>query len=310
MNPSSLRQESICAILPAFNEGDNLLQVVDELALELRGLFASWEIVVVDDGSTDDTRQVLDELSQRHERLRYLRQSPNRGKSDALRLGFEQTSSDLVMLMDADGQDDPGSLPAMLAELDSGQDLATGRRADRHDRFAKRTTSKVFNWTTARITRVPGSDFNSGFKLMRRDVTEQLNLYGELHRYIPVLTAWSGFRVGEVDVAHRDRLHGDSKYGRSRFWRGMLDLFTVKFLITYDRRPFHLIGGTGLIVFAIGLALIFWMFLEWITGTTVGNRPALLAGVTFTVLGVQLVCVGLIAELIVHFHYERLRDPD
>ncbi len=309
MSSPPLRHESISAVLPAFNEADNLAQVVDELADQLAGLFAHWEIVVVDDGSTDGTQSVLEALSQRHDQLTSLRQPTNRGKSDAVRLGFDTTSSDLVMLMDADGQDDPGSLSAMLAEIDAGLDLVTGRRVDRHDRFVKRTTSTVYNWTTAHITGVPGSDFNSGFKLMRREVADQLSLYGELHRYIPVLAAWSGFQVGEVDVSHRDRLHGETKFGRSRFWRGMLDLFTVKFLTTYDRRPFHLIGGTGLVVFAMGLALVFWMLIEWITGTAVGNRPALLAGVTFTVVGVQLVCVGLIAELVVHLHYERRRDP-
>ena len=184
------------------------------------------------------------------------------------------------------------------------------RRADRQDRFVKRTTSRLYNRTTAAISGVAGSDFNSGFKLMRRAVTDELNLYGELHRYIPVLAAWAGFRVTEVDVNHRDRLHGTSKFGRSRFWRGMLDLFTVKFLTTYDRRPFHLIGGSGLTVGTVGLALMIWMLAERLAGNSVGNRPALLAGVTLFVVGVQLVSVGLLAELLLHLHHERRRPPD
>ena len=308
MSTASPRSESICAVLPAYNEADNLPDVINELAGELDRHFAVWRILVVDDGSTDATESVLAELQPHQPRLEILHVRVNRGKSNALRLAFENATEDLVMLLDADGQDDPAALAALLGALDDGNDLVTGRRASRQDRFVKRTTSKLYNRTTALLTGVDGQDFNSGLKLMRREISDQLNLYGELHRYIPVLAAWSGFRVTEVDVNHRDRLHGSSKFGRNRFWRGMLDLFTVKFLVTYDRRPFHLIGGSGLLVGAVGLALMTWMLVERIAGNTVGSRPALLAGVTLFVVGVQLVSVGLLAELMLHLHHER-RDP-
>ncbi len=302
------RTESICAILPAYNESENLPEVIGELATVLDEEFAEWQIMVVDDGSVDDTAKVLDDIESRYPQVSSIRIRVNRGKSNALRIAFESVSTDLVMLMDADGQDDPAALPLLLEQIDLGFDLVTGRRHVRHDRFLKRTTSKLYNLATAKMTGVDGSDFNSGFKVMRRAVADQLSLYGELHRYIPVLAAWSGFRVTETDVNHRDRLHGSSKFGGNRFWRGMLDLFTVKFLITYDRRPFHLIGGLGLTVGAVGVALLVWMLVERIMGNAVGDRPALLAGVTLFVVGVLLVSVGLLAELILHLHHERRRD--
>ena len=302
--------ESICAVLPAYNEADNLAEVVAELAAELDTHFTDWRILVVDDGSTDGTGDVITQLETEQPRLDHITIRTNRGKSNALRVAFQNVEEDLVVLLDADGQDDPSELAALYESLQAGHDLVTGRRADRQDRFIKRTTSRLYNRTTAAISGVSGSDFNSGFKLMRRTVTDELNLYGELHRYIPVLAAWAGFRVTEVDVNHRDRLHGTSKFGRSRFWRGMLDLFTVKFLTTYDRRPFHLIGGSGLTVGAVGFALMVWMLVERLSGGEVGNRPALLAGVTLFVVGVQLVSVGLLAELLLHLHHERRRPPD
>ena len=158
--------------------------------------------------------------------------------------------------MDADGQDDPDELPRLLAALDGGLDLVTGRRAVRNDRFIKRNTSKLYNGVTAKVTGVPGKDFNSGLKAMRRELADSLEMYGELHRYIPVLAVWNGFRVGEVDVEHHERLHGTSKFGRARFWRGFLDLVTVKFLTTYTARPFHLFGGIGFVIGFIGIGLL------------------------------------------------------
>ncbi|MGB1504905.1 MAG: glycosyltransferase family 2 protein [Acidimicrobiales bacterium] len=306
----TIATDSICAVLPAYNEADNLPDVITELAEHLAVHFTEWRILVVDDGSTDDTAAVLAELESQHRQLSHLHIRTNRGKSNALRVAFENIHDDLIVLLDADGQDDPSELDALYKSLCAGHDLVTGRRADRHDRFVKRTTSRLYNRTTAAISGVPGTDFNSGFKLMRRTVADELNLYGELHRYIPVLAAWAGFRVTEVDVNHRDRLHGDSKFGRSRFWRGMLDLFTVKFLTTYDRRPFHLIGGSGLTLGSVGFALMVWMLIARLSGSEVGNRPALLAGVTLFVVGVQLVSVGLLAELLLHLHHERRRPPD
>lgn len=244
-------------------------------------------------------------LSQKDSRISILSFRRNRGKSAALQAAFDVVDSDLVLLMDADGQDDPKALPSLLEQIDNGFDLVTGQRETRNDRTVKRTTSKVYNYATRKATGVDGKDFNSGYKLMRGDVMENISMYGELHRYIPILASWSGFKVTEVPVNHRERAHGTTKFGINRFWRGMLDLFTVKFLTTYDRRPFHLVGAAGIVLVAIGGALLAWMLALLIGGVGVGNRPALLAGVMFVVVGVQLICVGLIAELIVHLDMQR-----
>ena len=178
----------------------------------------------------------------------------------------------------------------------------------RNDRLVKRHTSRLYNRVTAKVTGIEGEDFNCGLKAMKREVMNPLVLYGELHRYIPVLAQWNGFKVGEIDVEHAARLHGSSKFGRARFWRGFLDLLTVKFITTYTGRPFHLFGGLGIAFGAIGVLLLLWMFVEKLMGHGIGERPALIIGVLFTVVAVQLMTLGLLAELIVHFR--RDREPD
>lgn len=308
IDASVKRSDNVCALLPAYNEALNLPTITRELAEALEARFHDWEILVVNDGSADDTRQVMADITRTEPRISTLRLRGNSGKSEALRCGLEQIDADLVLLMDADGQDDPGELDALLAPIDAGIDLVTGRRSIRNDRFIKRHTSRLYNFATNRMTGVKGRDFNSGYKLMRRDVAESLVLYGELHRYIPVLADWAGFRISEVEVNHRNRLGGATKFGRNRFWRGMLDLVTVKFITTYDRRPFHLIGGAGLIISAVGGGLLTWMLILRFAGNPVGDRPALLAGVTLAVVGVQLVSLGLIAELIVNLDARRRRE--
>lgn len=290
---------AMCVVLPAYNEADNLPSVITELAEVLRARYASWSVLVVDDGSTDETEAVLEELGRSIPELTWVHLRRNYGKSEALRTAFEQVDAELVALMDADGQDDPAELDKLLAKIDEGYDLVTGRRSIRHDRFVKRTTSKVYNWTTSKVSGVEGRDFNSGFKLMRGEVVPYLNMYGEMHRYIPPLAEYAGFRTTEVDVNHRDRLAGSSKFGASRFWRGFFDLVTVKFLMTYNARPFHLIGAAGVVSGVFGFALLAWMFIVWLMGNPIGTRPALLIGVLLVVVSVQLVLVGLLAELMV-----------
>ena len=203
-------------------------------------------------------------------------------------------------MMDADGQDDPGELDKLLAGIDQGFDLVTGRRSIRNDRFVKRTTSRFYNWCTAKVSGVDGRDFNSGFKLMRGEVAKNLDLYGEMHRYIPPLAEWVGYRSVEIDVNHRERLAGESKFGPARFWRGFFDLITVKFLTTYDSRPFHLIGSMGFAAGLLGSILLAWMAIEKLQGNGIGTRPALTIGVLLVVVSVQLISVGLLAELFVH----------
>jgi dolichol-phosphate mannosyltransferase len=301
-----MNEIELSVLLPAYNEADNLPEVVPAIAAALDATGRTWEIVVVDDGSTDGTRTVMAGL--RSPQVRSIRLRRNSGKSAALSMGLDHVRGDLVVLMDADGQDDPTELGKLLAELDTGVDLVTGRRAVRHDRFVKRTTSRLYNGATAKVTGVPGKDFNSGFKVMRRDLADSLEMYGELHRYIPVLAVWNGFRVSEVDVAHHERLHGSSKFGRARFWRGFLDLVTVKFLTTYTARPFHLFGGLGFVIGAVGSVLLAWMLASKVMGNAIGSRPALQLGVLLVVVGVQMVSLGLLAELVVNLRRRRRLD--
>jgi glycosyltransferase involved in cell wall biosynthesis len=297
----------VSVVLPAYNERDNLAELLPETTSALRDAGLTFEVIVVDDGSTDGTTDLLREW--RSTEVLGVRLRRNAGKSAALDAGLARATGEYVVLMDADGQDDPREIPRLLAALDADDrlDLVTGRRAVRNDRFVKRTTSRLYNRVTALVTGVSGRDFNSGFKAMRRELATGLELYGELHRYIPVLAQWGGFRVGEIDVDHQPRRHGESKFGRARFWRGFLDLITVKFLTTYTGRPFHLFGGLGLVMGTVGSGLLGWMLLERITGQTVGTRPALLAGVLLVVVAVQMILLGLLAELSV---YLRRRPTD
>jgi glycosyltransferase involved in cell wall biosynthesis len=298
----------ISVVIPAYNEAETVGTLLDRLVSTLPSIASSWEVVVVDDGSTDGTADVIQRrhLANVHvERMRV-----NQGKSAALRRGLGIARGGIVVLMDADGQDDPDEIERLLGTLEHDDlDLVTGRRAHRNDRAAKRIPSRLYNWTTSRVTGVPGRDFNSGFKAMRSDVATSLDLYGELHRYIPVLAAWNGYRTGEVDVAHRPRAGGTSKFGLNRFWRGMLDLITVKFLTTYNARPFHLFGGVAAVVGLVGTAILAWMLALRISGEEVGTRPALLAGVLLVVVAVQLASFGLLAELMVHLRRPTRPDP-
>jgi glycosyltransferase involved in cell wall biosynthesis len=295
----------VSVVVPAYNERPNLAELVPETVEVLAGAGVTFELIVVDDGSTDGTATLMRGL--RSPEVRYLRMRRNGGKSAALSAGLSRVKGEFVVLMDADGQDDPHEIPRLLKMLEAGEeggddavDLVTGRRADRQDRFIKKHTSKAYNWVTNRVTGVSGRDFNSGLKAMRRELATSLQLYGELHRYIPVLAVWQGFTVGEVDVTHHDRRHGKSKFGKARFWRGFLDLITVKFLTTWTVRPFHLFGGMGVIMGLVGSGLLGWMLVERVMGEQVGNRPALLAGVLLVVVAVQMISLGLLAELSVH----------
>lgn len=295
----------VSVVLPAYNEADNLAELVPEITAVLQDAGLTHEVLVVDDGSTDGTAELMRQFQGRDVRTVTLRR--NVGKSAALDAGLARVEGEYVVLMDADGQDDPQQIPKLLVALDADGDLdlVTGRRAVRQDRLVKRGTSRLYNRTTSLVTGVDGNDFNSGFKAMRRELATTLGLYGELHRYIPVLAQWRGFKVAEVDVEHHERRHGESKFGRARFWRGFLDLITVKFLTTYTGRPFHLFGGIGVVTGVVGTALLTWMLVERIMGNRVGTRPALIAGVLLVVVAIQMVMLGLMAELSVFLRRDR-----
>jgi glycosyltransferase involved in cell wall biosynthesis len=294
------RPLSISLVVPALNEADNLVETIPAAIAVLEEMGIDYEVLVIDDGSKDGTRQVLHQLRSTFPHLRSVSLRRNTGKASALTIGFDLAKYDVFVMMDADGQDEPREIPALTAKLDEGFDLVTGRRATRQDRFLKRHTSQLYNATTSWVSGVPGRDFNSGLKVLRREVAESVDIYGELHRYLPVLAAWSGFAVTEVEVEHHPRLHGQTKYGIARFWRGFFDLGTVKFITSYNRRPFHLFGGAGVFSALIGTGLLIWMFIRHVMGLPVGTHPALITGVLFEVVAVQLLSFGLLGELLVY----------
>jgi dolichol-phosphate mannosyltransferase len=294
----------ISVVIPAWNEAENLTVLVPRVTSALTGLAGEWRVLVVDDGSTDDTAQVVAKLAAEDARVALLQHRRNLGKAAALDHGFSwvlEEGADVVVMMDADGQDDPAELPRLLEALGSA-DLVTGARLKRQDRFIKRNTSKLYNWTTGRLSGAPGRDFNSGYKVMRADVARDVTpmLYGEMHRYLTVIAHQAGYRVAEVPVEHHARMSGSSKYGPARFWRGFSDLLTVRFLMSYENRPSHLFGGIGAVCFLLGTLTLLYLTAVKLTGEAIGGRPLLLAGVLFTVVGLQLVLFGLLAELVVH----------
>lgn len=296
---------SIWVVIPAYNEAESLPVFIPELAAELAGVDRGGQILVVDDGSTDATGQVLDDLGDSHLNLHTLTQGRNLGKARALQRGFQHaldSDADLVVMMDADGQDNPAALPDLLAELDRGNGLVSGARSVRRDRFVKRSTSRLYNAVTRVVGGAPTTDNNSGFKMMRPGVVEDVIplMYGELHRYITVIAHWSGHRISEVTVDHRPRRFGHTKYGLNRFWRGFLDLVTIRFLLGYESRPFHLFGLVGVFGLLLGGVILSYLTVTWFLGDPIGERPLLILGVLLVVAGLQLMIFGLLAELLVY----------
>jgi len=297
--------KQICVVIPAFNEAENLTEVIPEIMRNLEPVDPGGYVLVVDDGSTDDTRRVMADLRLAYPSLRHERLNRNSGKAVALQRGFDVALEDgatVIIMMDADGQDDPAEIATLVQKLDSGFDLVTGSRINRQDRFIKRTTSRLFNRVTKVLSGAPGQDFNSGFKVMTAATAKDLSsmLYGEMHRYITVIVFWMGYRISDVSVNHRERMHGSTKYGLNRFWRGFMDLLTVRFLMSYQQRPSHLFGGIGLASSFLGSLILVYLLIEKIGGEAVGNRPMLTAAVLLIVVGLQLFLFGLLAEIIVY----------
>src|ERR671911_2687838 len=227
------------------------------------------------------------------------------GEPAALAAGFAQAQGETVVTIDGDLQDDPSEIPRLLAKLDEGFDLVTGWKAKRRDPLRRRILSWIFNAVTGRVSGLRLHDMNCGLKAYRAEVVRGLALYGELHRFIPVLAHYRGFRVAEIPVNHRPREHGRSRYGLERYLRGFFDLITVTFMGRYRYRPLHLFGGLGLALGVVGLVVCLYLTILWFTGEAIGHRPLLTLGVLLVVVGVQLVSLGLVSELVASHHEER-----
>jgi dolichol-phosphate mannosyltransferase len=304
----------ISIVIPVYNEKDSLVPLYGEIADTAQQAGLDLEILFIDDGSTDGSWAVIGDLAQKHREVHGLRFRRNFGKSAGLSAGFRFAHGEIILTMDADLQDDPKEIPRFLAALDGGQDVISGWKRIRHDPWHKVGPSRVFNFMVSWLTGVWLHDHNCGMKCYRAEVFREIRLYGELHRFIPVLAAARGYRVGEIEIHHRPRRFGHSKYGVRRFVKGFLDLLTVKFLTGFGQRPQHLLGGIGLMSFvAGGLGIVYltitWLINFWQPGSflPLHERPLLIYSVAALLLGAQMMSIGFLAELIIAYQG---RDED
>ena len=298
----------ISVVVPLFNEEHSLAALYHEIAAVLDSQPEPYEVVFVDDGSTDGSMAVLERLHGETTNVVAVHLRRNFGKAAALQAGFLEARGDVVVTMDADLQDDPAEIPQLLAKLDEGFDLVSGWKTRRNDPWTRRVLSKVFNWATAVVSGVRLHDVNCGLKAYKAEVLKGMRIYGELHRFIPVLASYRGFRVAEIPVNHRAREHGRSRYGLSRYLRGFFDLLSVTFMGRYRHRPLHLFGGLGLLMGFAGSLVLVYLTVIKIGGAAIGHRPLLTLGVLLVVVGIQLLSLGLLSELITSQHEERMDE--
>ncbi len=305
--PKPVEELDVSVLVPVLDEEGSVHELASQVAAVLDGAGKSFEIVFIDDGSQDGTVERVREAHASDPRVKLVRLRRNFGKAAALSAGFDVARGRVLVTMDGDLQDDPAEIPRFLARLDDGLDLVSGWKKERKDPASKRYPSLLFNWATRKLAQVDLHDFNCGFKAYRREVVDQISLYGELHRYIPVLASRKGFKVGELAVKHHPRRSGVSKYGWDRFYKGLLDLITVLFITKYTRRPLHLFGVIGLISMGVGFFINLYLAIRWMLGESLSNRPLLLLGVMLMLLGIQVLTTGLIGEMITFKNF-RSRD--
>ena len=298
-----MRSPFLSFVIPAKNEEGSVKALYSEIASEMEKLNKPFEIIFVDDGSTDKTFEVLKDLHEHDKRVKVVKLRGNWGKSVALDAGFQQAVGNLIFTMDADLQDNPKEIPKFLKKIDEGYDLVSGWKKKRHDPPSKVLPSRVFNYLVSESTGVKLHDINCGFKCYTRDVIESLNLYGELYRFIPVFAFKQNFKVAEIEVEHRARKFGKSKFGWERTVKGFLDLLTVFFMVRYSKRPGHFFGTLGLLSFAAGFLIgLYITYLRLTFGNIQDRQPLLFLGMLMMILGFQLISTGLIAEMIASYN--------
>jgi glycosyltransferase involved in cell wall biosynthesis len=289
----------VSIIVPTYNEADNVEELAGEIDAVLSREGIDAEVIFADDGSTDGSWAKIAGLAAKDSRIRGVRLRRNFGKAAALSAGIKASKGDRIITMDADLQDNPAEIPRLLAKLDEGYDVVSGWKKRRYDPWHKVLPSRVFNWLIGKMCGPPLHDHNCGLKCYRAEVLQEVSLYGELHRFITVLAHARGFRVTEIAVEHRPRVHGVSKYGAKRFLKGFLDLMTVRFLTGYGQRPLHLLGTLGAVAFLLGLVGMVYLAALWLMGDRpIGNRPILMYSVAALLLGAQWASVGMLAELL------------
>ena len=290
---------ALSILVPVYNEAESLPQLYREITAACTQLGRSYEIVFVNDGSRDGSTAVLDELADSDSHCFVIHFRRNFGKSPALAAGFEYVRGSIVITLDADLQDDPAMIPAFVERIEAGADVVSGWKQKRHDPMEKTLPSRFFNAVVRKASGVQLRDFNSGFKAYKSECIRELRVYGGFHRYLPVFAHDRGFTVEELVVQHRARQHGQSKFGSRRYIEGLLDLTTVLLLTRFRTQPLHFFGVPGLLVLALGVVILSYLTVLWCLGNPVGTRPLLTLGVLLTITGVQILCVGLVAEVVV-----------
>ena len=301
----------LSVVVPVLNEEESLPLLYQRLTKVLTENNYRYEIIVVDDGSTDSSFDILQALQAEDERLRVVQFRRNYGQTAAFAAGFDRARGDVVITIDADLQNDPADIPALLAKMEEGYDVVSGWRVDRQDRFLdRRLPSMVANWMISWTTGVHLHDYGCSLKAYRREVLDDVQLYGELHRFLPALAHAAGGRVTEIPVSHYPRRFGKAKYGLSRTVKVFLDILAVRFLMSYSTRPIHIFGLLGLFSFLAGLALLSYLaVVRLFLLQPIADRPLTLLGILLTMLGVQLITSGLLAELVVRTYYESQGKP-
>jgi len=306
-----MKEIQLSVIIPVFNEEENIESLCREIREALEGLGLEYEILAIDDGSIDDSFTILKRIHEEDRRVRVIRFRRNFGQTAAFAAGFDLAQGKTVITLDADLQNDPADMPRLLAKLEEGYDVVSGWRVERRDPFlTRRLPSMIANWLISEITGVRLHDYGCSLKAYRREVVKNVRLYGELHRFIPALASWMGVQVTEVPVNHRPRKFGQTKYGLSRTIRVLLDLLTVRFLLSYSTRPIQIFGLLGFLFFGVGgLLLAYLGFVRLILQQPIADRPLVLFAILLTMVGVQLVTMGLLGELVVRTYHESQGKP-
>ena len=298
--------KKISVLVPAYNEDASIVQLYRDISENLGKLVnTEWEVWFVNDGSTDKTEEVVLNLIEEDARVHLISFRKNFGKSAALQAGFRHVTGDIIFTMDADLQDDPAEFSRFIEKIDEGYDLVVGWKQNRLDPAEKRLPSKLFNAVTSKASGIKLHDFDCGFKCFRREVVDAIDLYGELHRYIPVLAHRKGFKITEIPVNHRKRQHGKSKYGFERYMRGLLDSLTTTFLLRYYDRPMYFFGRIGLLTGGLGFVICLWLTILWLQGEAIGTRPLLTLGVLLIIMGVQFISTGFVCNLIIDRNFRQ-----
>jgi len=294
-------KKEISIIIPAYNEVENLPVLCDEIRNVMANVTDNYEIIIVDDGSLDKTSEAIEILNKKDPtHMIGIQFRSNFGKASALKAGFNEAQGKIIFTMDADLQDDPKEIPNFITKINEGHDLVSGWKQNRKDSFIKNSSSKFFNFITSLFSKIKLHDFNCGFKAYKSEVAKGLDLYGQLHRYIPVIVGNQGYKIAEVPVHHRKRKFGKSKYGPVRFLNGFLDLLTVVMLTKYFKRPAHFFGGIGSVALGSGFVISLYItYLRLFTGSIQSRLPLFIAGILLVMVGVQLISLGLIGEMFV-----------